>query len=260
MTEIETYLKKDYLENLIAQGKRLDGRKFDEYRKVEIEKGYVSDKCCGSALAKLGDTKVLVGISMSVGEPYPDEPEKGVMMVGAEFRPLASPEFELGPPREAAVEVARVVDRGIRESECIDLDKLFIEEDKVWIVFIDLHMLDHVGNLIDASGLAAISALLDTKIPKYEDEGVIRDESQGNLPVRDVPVPCTLAKIKDSLVVDPNLDEEYAMDARLTVTTTDVITAMQKGHGGKLTKEEISQVIDLSFEKGKELRKLIKEL
>ena len=127
MSNVETYLKKDYIENLISTGKRLDERKFDEYRKIDIERGYVSEKCCGSALAKLGDTKVLAGISMSVGEPYPDEPKKGVMMTGVEFRPLASSEFELGPPREDAVEVARVVDRGIRESECIDLNKLFIK-------------------------------------------------------------------------------------------------------------------------------------
>lgn len=260
MTEIETYLKKDYLENLITEGKRLDKRKFDESRKIEIKKGYVSEKCTGSALAKLGDTKVLVGISMSVGTPYSDAPEKGVMRVGVEFRPIASPNFELGPPREEAVEVARVVDRGIRESECIELEKLFIEEDKVWMVFIDLHVLDHCGNLIDTSGLAAISALLDAKIPKYEEGEIIPGEFQGSLPIRDIPIPCTWAKIKDTMVLDPILDEEYAMNARLTVSTTNNINAMQKGGNGKLTPEEISQCVDKSFEKGNETRKLIKEL
>lgn len=257
--EIETYLKKDYIGNLISKGERIDGRKFDEYREIKIEQNYVNEKSCGSALVNLGDTKVLVGISMGVGEPYPDSPEEGVMMVGAELRPLASPKFESGPPNPESVEVARVVDRGIRESKAIELEKLFIEEDKVWIVFIDLHILDHVGNLIDASGIGAISALLNARIPKYEDDEIIRGEFQEKLPLREIPVPCTSAKINNSLVIDPNLSEEYAMDARLTVTTIEKnITAMQKGGSGTLTEKEVNDAIDLSFKKAEEIRGLIK--
>ncbi len=74
---------------------------------------------------------------MDAGEPYSDSPESGVMTTAAELIPLASPDFESGPPRENAIELARVVDRGIRESEVIELDKLCIEPwEKVWIVFI----------------------------------------------------------------------------------------------------------------------------
>jgi len=255
--EIEAYLKRDYIQNLALQKKRIDGRSFDEYRKIEIERGYVSEKSCGSALVRLGDTKVLVGISMDVGEPYPDSPEEGVMTVGAELRPLASPKFESGPPDPVSIEIARVVDRGIRESKAIDLEKLFIEEEKVWIVFIDIHVLDHMGNLIDASGIAAISALLNAKIPKFEDGEVIRGEFKEKLPVREIPIPCTTAKIGNALVFDPNLDEEYAMDARLTVTTTDTINAMQKGGYGSLTEKEVFDIVEKSFEKAKEIRKLV---
>jgi exosome complex component RRP42 len=258
--EIQAYLRKDYIENLITrEGKRIDGRKFDEYREIKIENGYVSEKSCGSALVKLGDTQVLVGISMDVGEPYSDSPEEGVMTVGVELRPLASPSFESGPPDPESIEVARVVDRGIRESKAIDLEKLFIEEDKVWIVFIDIHVLDHMGNLIDAGGIAAISALLDTKIPKYEDNKIIRGEFQEKLPVREIPIPCTSAKIGNTLILDPNLDEEYAMNARLTVTTSggENINAMQKGGSGTLTEKEISDAIDIAFTKADEIRKLV---
>ncbi len=259
MMEIEAYLRKDYITNLINEGKRIDGRGFDEYRKMDIEKNYVDDKACGSSLIKLGKTKVLVGISMSVGEPYPDKPQEGVMTTSVEFRPMASPTFESGPPREEAIEVARVVDRGIRESGAIDTKKLFIEEDKVWIVFIDIHILDHNGNLIDASGIASISALMNTRIPKYEDGKIIYGEFEGKLPITCVPIPCTVAKIGNSILIDPNLDEEYAMDSRLTIATTDTINAMQKGGNGSFKEEEILSAIDLSFEKAKEIRKLIEE-
>jgi len=118
--EIEAYLKKDYITNLVNEGRREDGRAFDEYRKLITENGYVKEKAPGSCLVQLGKTKVLAGVSVDVGEPFPDRPNEGVMSTSAEFRPMASPRFESGPPNEESIEVARVIDRGIRESGAID--------------------------------------------------------------------------------------------------------------------------------------------
>lgn len=256
--EIEAYLRKDYVTNLVNEGKRMDGRGFNEYRKITIENDYVGEKACGSALVNLGRTKVLAGISMTVGEPYSDRPQDGVMTTSVEFRPIASPTFESGPPREGAIEVARVVDRGIRESGAIDTKKLFIEEGLVWVVFIDIHILDYCGNLIDAGGIASIAALMNTRLPKHEDGKLIHGEFEGKLPLTCVPIPCTLAKIGDSLLLDPDLDEEYALDSRLTIATTDTINAMQKGGNGSFSGEEVLSAVDLSFEKAEEIRKLIR--
>ena len=89
-------IKKDYLSKLAEQGKRADGRKFDEYRKIQIETNVVS-KAEGSAKVKIGNTQVLTGIKMDVGEPYPDSPDSGVLTTAAELVPLASPDFEAGP-------------------------------------------------------------------------------------------------------------------------------------------------------------------
>ena len=255
--EIEEYLKKDYITNLINANKRTDGRAFDEYRNLEVIKGYVNDKAEGSALVKLGETQVLVGVKMDVGEPYPDRPNEGIMATNSELRPGASPNFELGPPRAESIELSRVVDRGIRESGAIKTDELFIEEDKVWVVFIDIHILDHLGNLIDAAGIAAISALLDARMPKYEDGEVIRGEWGGKLPVGRVPIPCTVAKIGNSIISDPSVDEEYAADARLTIATTDKLNAMQKGGSGTFTKDEIMNAVDLAFKNGDSIRKIV---
>ncbi|OYT53737.1 MAG: RNA-binding protein [Candidatus Altiarchaeales archaeon ex4484_2] len=254
---IEEYLRKDYVTSLMREGRRIDNRKLDEFREIKIEKGYSSEKAPGSAFINLGDTKVLVGISMGVGEPYPDRPTSGVMTTNVELRPIASPLFESGPPREKAIEIARVVDRGIRESGAIDLDKLYIEEDKVWIAFIDVHVLDDGGNILDAAGIGAISALLDTRLPKYEDGVVIRGEWEGKLPITCTPVPVTNVKIGSNLVVDPNLDEEYARETQLTVTTTDVINAMQKSGIGVFSSEEVDEAIETSFKKAKEIREII---
>jgi exosome complex component RRP42 len=254
---IEYYLKRDYIRNLVASGKRQDGRAFDQLRPIQITKGYAKDKACGSAYVKLGDTEVIAGISMDVGEPYDDSPKSGVMSTSTEFRPIAHPTFESGPPREDAIEVARVVDRGIRESKCIDFEKLFIEEGKIWMVFIDIHILNYDGNLIDAAGIAAISAILDARMPKYQDGKVIRGEWAGGLPLTCTPVPFTFYKVGSSILMDAHIDEEYASDARLTVTTTETLNAMQKGGVGSFTVDEVKQCVETAFRRASEVRTIV---
>ena len=248
-------IKKEYLLKLAKNGKRSDGRRFNEYRKIEIETNVVK-KAEGSAKVKLGNTQVLAGIKMDIGEPYPDSPDQGVMTTAAELIPLASPDFEAGPPQEDAIELARVVDRGIRESEVIELDKLCIEPgEKVWIVFIDIHILDYDGNLFDAASLAALAAIMTTKVPAERFE--LGEDYP--LPVREPPISCTSVKFNGVVVMDPSLDEEDIAEARLTVATDKKgdIRAMQKGLTGSFTVEEIKKVIKDSIDNGKKLRELL---
>jgi exosome complex component RRP42 len=245
-------IKRDYLANLAKNGKREDGRAFDEFRKIEIETGIVS-KAEGSARVKIGNTQVLTGIKMDIGEPYPDTPETGVMTTAAELIPLASPDFEAGPPREDAIELARVVDRGIRESQLIEVEKLCIEpEEKVWMVFIDIHILDYDGNLFDAASLASLAALMTTKVPAKRFE--LGEDYP--LPIKEPPISCTSVKFNDVVVMDPSLDEDEIAEVRLTVATdkNEDIRAMQKGLNGSFTRDEIKKVIKASIDNGKKIR------
>jgi len=263
--EVMASIMRDHIINLLREGKRIDGRSFEDYRDLEIEVNVI-EKAEGSAWVKLGDTQVLVGIKVDLGEPFPDLPEKGVMTTNVELVPLASPTFEPGPPDENAIELARVIDRGIRESGAVELEKLVIVPGKlVRVIFIDVHVLDHDGNLLDASGIGAIAALMSTKIPKieYDEEtGEVKtlDEYEP-LPVKSVPIPVTFAKIGNTMLVDPNLDEERVMDGRITITTDENkrISAVQKGEGGSFKLEEITYAVDTAFKKADELRKIVLE-
>ena len=244
-------IKRDFLAKLAENGKRADGRKFDEFRNIEIEPGVIS-KAEGSARVKIGNTQVIAGIKMDIGEPYPDTPDSGVMTTAAELIPLASPDFEAGPPRENAIELARVVDRGIRESELIEVDKLCVEAgEKVWIVFIDIHILDFDGNLFDAASLASLAALLTTKVPAERFE-LGKDYP---LPLKEPPVSCTSVKYNGVVVMDPSLDVEEIAEARLTVATdkNGDIRAMQKGLNGNFNRDEIKKVIKASLDNGKKI-------
>jgi len=246
---------------LIARGKRLDGREPTDYREIQLESGLI-ERAEGSARIRLGKTEVLVGTKIEAGEPFTDTPNEGVLTVNAELVPLASPTFEPGPPDEKSVELARVVDRGIRESKAIALEDLCVEPGKkVFVVFVDVYVLNHDGNLIDASALAALAALVNTKMFNYEvKEGEIKIKpGYKPLPLRNYPVAVTHAKIGDKLIVDPWLEEEQVMDARLTLAfeKDGKVCATQKGGDGYFTPQEVFEASKIAQQKAIELRKLV---
>jgi len=254
---VET-LRKAQLVELLAKGKRLDGRKQDETREIKIETMLI-EKANGSAQVHLGKSKVLVGVKVETGEPFPDTPEEGVLTVNAELVPLASPSFEMGPPSEEAIEIARVVDRGIRESKAVDVKSLVIQKGKkVQIVYVDVYVLDHDGNLIDAAAMAALAALVNAKVTKMEMKGdeVIVKGGHHPLPLNNYPVAVTFAKIEKTLLVDPSLEEEQVMSARLTVTIdkNGHVCAMQKGGQYGFTVEELKRAVGLAVQKAAENR------
>jgi len=255
-------VKQKQIADLIAKGRRLDGRGLKDYREIKVEQGVI-ERAEGSARVLLGKTEVMAGTKIEIGKPFTDTPDAGVLTVNAELVPLASPTFEPGPPDENSVELARVVDRGIRESKAIDLGKLCIKPGKnVFVIFVDVYILNHDGNLIDASALAALGALLNTKMFNYEiiDDEVKITSEYTPLPLNKRPIAVTFAKISDRLVVDPWLDEEQIMDARLTLTTDDEgnICAIQKGGSGCLTEEQVLEAAQTAKEKAEQIRKALK--
>ncbi len=241
---------------------RLDGRSLEEYRKpIKIETN-ISNMAEGSAKVTIGDTVVIAGVKMDVGEPYPDSPDEGVLIVTAELLPLSSPDFLPGPPREQATELARIVDRGIRESQMIDIKKLCIKEGElVWAIFLDIYTINDDGNLIDAAALASVIALSNTVLPKLEKDKVKYGEfTKTKLPLKSLPITCTLAKLDNNIIVDPNREEESLIQSRLSIAVNEKgeINAMQFGGNSALTIDEIMNMVDLAIDKNKELRKYVK--
>ncbi|WEL23434.1 exosome complex protein Rrp42 [Candidatus Nanohalovita haloferacivicina] len=251
------------IRKIIEDEERLDGRGLEEYRDIEIETNWVRETAEGSAKVTIGNTQVLVGLSVDVEDPYDDRPDQGTIVTNAELAPMAAREYESGPPQEPGVELARVVDRGIREAEAVDLEELCIEEgEKVYTLFIDVHVLNDDGNLIDASSLGAMAALKTGFIPVYdEEEGLKRDEKAMDVPLQYEPVTVTGRKIEDKLLWDTTRDEEEALDARLTVSIKKDgnVVAMQKGERQPYSQQEIRETIDKAEEKTEEIRELLEE-
>jgi len=251
------------IKEFLNKGKRFDGRKPEEFRKVIIEKD-ISKKAEGSVRVKLGKSEVLVGVKMGVMEPYPDSKDKGVLMTTAELLPLSSERFESGPPRFPAIEMGRVIDRGLRESGFIDFKKLCIKEgEKVWSLFVDIYSINDDGNLLDAGFIGAIAALKLANMPYYDEkeEKIDYDKKSGKkIPLNESPISITVHKVGDDFLVDPTREEEDIGDVRVTMGFTDrIISSIQKGKSGKISIEDMKKVIDIAEKVSKDVKKQIEE-
>ena len=262
-------LQKQRIIEYLREGKRFDGRKPHEQRKVEVKMN-ISENAEGSCSVKMGKTEVYAGVKMSVVVPYPDNPDEGTFMTGMEMGPMADDDFEMGPPKIDAIELGRVIDRGIRESGFIDFKKLCIKEkEKVWQVSLDLYAINNDGNLFDVASLASLIALASAKMPIYneKEEKVEHELTKNPLPInkKDMSFNLTMHKIGDSLVIDPTREEEEISDYRLSVAIADMdgearITAMQKGKEGSINDEDMENILKLIEDKHKEMYSKILKL
>lgn len=249
---------KQHIISTLNKGMRLDGRKPLEYRPLSVNLNFTKN-AEGSAEIFIGETHVMVGVKMSVEKPFPDTAAQGGIMVNAELLPMSSPDFESGPPSIQAIELARVVDRGIRESKSVDFEKLCIEEgEKAWFVSVDVVSINDAGNLFDAAALGAIIALREARFPTYDGKKIdYKKLTKEALPLTKHPVSVTVCKIGDHLIVDPLPEEEKILDARLTVASTEdgKLCALQKGGDSPLKPEVVMKMIEIGLDKAKEIRK-----
>ena len=248
-------INKIKIESLLSQEKRLDGRKPFDYRDLTIETD-VSTNAEGSARVRIGKTDVIVGIKLGTQEPYTDHEDEGTMMTGMEFSPTCGERYESGPPRINAIEIARVVDRGIRECGFVDWKKLCIKKgEKVWSIFIDIYAINDDGNVLDAASIGAVAALKMTRLPVFNEEiGSIKYGEFTDTPLpltENTPVTMTFYKVGEKLLIDPTRDEQDAAESRLTLALTKsgkeyIISSMQKGEITPLSGEDLKEIIEQS--------------
>ncbi|MFX0057046.1 MAG: exosome complex protein Rrp42 [Candidatus Hodarchaeota archaeon] len=253
-------IEKNYIINNLKKEERIDGRGLWDYRKLNIKHDLIAS-AEGSADVQLGDTRVITGLKYEVGEPFPDLPDEGVCTIMAELLPLASPLFERGPPDEQSIELARVVDRGIRHADCVQTKKLCIkEQEAVYILFVDIYVINYAGNLIDAGGISALVSLISSHLPegKWVEDHVewTGKYITGEMIVKELPLVLTFGKIDDIIFLDPSLPEELLCEGRISISVTEnKITSIQKSGPATFSLEEIKNLCQKSMEIGKKVRK-----
>ena len=270
MSSMETSnLTIETFKQMFAVGRRFDGRELEEFRDLKVTFD-VSNKAEGSARVVLGKTEVLVGVKLQIAAPYPDSPDKGNLMVSGDLLPLASPRFEMGPPGFIAIELPRLVDRVIRESKIIDLEKLVVVPgEKVWTVIIDIYPINDDGNLVDAATIGALVALKNTIMPGLDKDNKIDYDikSKDKLPlVKEVQNPLSISffKLGNSLIIDPTREEAEACEVRVTWGISKwnkqlMINSSQKSGKTPFSQEEIEKMMILLPKKYDELNEKLKK-
>jgi len=214
--------ERDFILENIKEGRRLDGRKSYDYRNIKISFG-VSLGCCH---VEIGKTKVLAQVSCEIGQPKQTRPHDGVLFVNVELSPMASPAFETGRQTEENVELSRLMERCLKESRCVDMESLcIVSGEKVWILRVDIHVLNHEGNLLDCCSIAAISALAHFKRPDVTVQGgeltIHRPEDRDpvGLSIHHMPLLVSFAFFTQgkNLLIDPSEKEEKVMEGKMVI-------------------------------------------
>ncbi|XWS42878.1 hypothetical protein CRYUN_Cryun16bG0051900 [Craigia yunnanensis] len=264
-----TVNEKNFIKTALLSEIRIDGRKPLEFRNIIINFGRED----GLAEVQLGQTRVMGIVTAKLVQPYRDRPNEGTLSIYTEFSPMADPSFEIGRPGESAVELGRIIDRGLRESKAVDTESLCIVAGKlVWAIRIDLHILDNGGNLVDAANIAALAALMTFRRPECslggEDgqEVIIHPpEMREPLPliVHHLPIAVTFGFFIDEsiVVIDPTHNEEAVMAGRMvaTVNANGDICAIQKAGGEGVSQRVIMQCLQLATTKAADITKQIKQ-
>ncbi|KAG4987412.1 hypothetical protein JHK82_029783 [Glycine max] len=260
---------KKFIETALLSDLRLDGRRPSDYRKLTVKLA----KQDGSAEVHLGQTHVMTFVTAQLVRPYRDRPNEGSLSIFTEFSPMADPSFDPGRPSDAAVELGRVVDRGLRESRAIDTESLCVLSGKlVWAIRVDIHILDNAGNLVDAANIAALASLLTFRRPECslagedgQDVVVHPPEERDPIPliIHHLPIAVTFGFFSNEnlLVIDPTHHEECVMTGRMTATlnSNGDVCAIQKPGGESVSHSVIMHCLKLAHVKATDITTKIRD-
>ncbi|XXG50761.1 hypothetical protein AAC387_Pa02g4698 [Persea americana] len=263
-----TVNEKKFIEQALVSDLRVDGRRPFDYRRLTIKFGSED----GSSEVQLGQTHVMAFVTSQLVQPYRDRPNEGALSIFIEFSPMADPSFEAGRPGEFAVELGRIIDRGLRESRAVDTESLCVLAGKLaWAIRVDLHILDNGGNLVDAANVAALAALLTFRRPECTvggDDGqeVIVHPPEVKEPhpliIHHLPVAVSFAFFGNGniVVIDPSHKEEAVMGSRMTATmnTSGDVCAVQKAGGEGVLQSVVMQCLRIASLKAADITSKIK--
>ncbi|KAL6638514.1 hypothetical protein ACP70R_024009 [Stipagrostis hirtigluma subsp. patula] len=264
--------EKHFIRGGVAGALRADGRGRLQFRPVSVDTGVVP-QAHGSALLRLGATKVIATVKMflaelaykaELGKPSVLHPDKGKVSISVDCSPTASPSFEGRGSEELSTELSFALERclmGVKSGAgaAIDLSSLVIVAGKVcWDLYIDGLVVSSDGNLLDALAAAVKAALSDTCIPKVnvslsaatdvEPEVDVSDEDFLQLDTSFVPVIVTLTKVGEHYTVDATSEEESQMSSAVSVSVNKhgQLCGLTKRGGTGLDPSVVSDVLSVA--------------
>lgn len=227
-------------DNLLKDGKRLDGRDFDEVRELEA-KASVLDNATGSGYFRMGETEVIAAVygPRELHPKHLQNPRKGVLRCTYNLSSFSTEDRVKPGPSRRGKEIGMVIRKALSSV-------IFLEEfPKAAIdVFMEVITADAGTRCVALN--AGVIALADAGIPM---KGLISS--------------CAAGKIEGTPVCDLDGPEDKHGDVDLPIAMnpeTDEITLLQMD--GDTDFEEFGEILDLAkkgckqvYEKQKEALK-----
>jgi exosome complex component RRP41 len=222
---------------LIVDGKRLDGRAFDQLRNISINVG-VLENAVGSAQVTWGDNKVVAGVygPRDVFPKYQQKPDKAFIRTIYSMATFASiEEHSRSGPNKRSQEISFVL------SEAFE-NVLMVEKFPGKMIDLHITILQAAAGTRLAAFLAGMAALID-----------------GGFPLNEIAAGVSAGKADGALVIDLDKAEDNfgQSDLPIVYNSSGEIILLQMD--GKMTKDELIESMELTSAKSKDIMDLIRK-
>jgi len=219
------------------EGRRVDGRKFNELRPIKIEVGVLKN-ADGSAYIEHGGNKIVVAI-YGPKETHPKFmalPDRAILRCRYHMAPYSTEERKPPQPSRREIELSKVIREALEPA-------VKLEEFPRTAIDVYIEVLQSDGGSRGAGITAASVALADAGIP-----------------MKDLVVGCAAGKVDGQIVLDLNDLEDKEGEADLPVAimpNIGQITLLQMD--GLLTIDEFKKALDLAIEGCKKIHQIQRE-
>ena len=219
------------------EGKRVDGREWNELRPIKIEVG-VLNNADGSAYIEQGKNKILAAV-YGPKEAHPRHltlPDRALLRCRYHMAPFSVEERKSPAPSRREIELSKVIREALEPA-------IFLEHYPRTAIDLFIEILQADGGTRCAGITVASLALADAGIP-----------------MRDLVVACAAGKVDNKIVLDLNDIEDKEGEADVPVAfmpNLNAVTLLQMD--GTLTPEEFEQAVNLAIEGCKRIYKMQKE-
>ena len=225
-------------EKLIVKGKRLDGRKPDEIREIEMKVGVIPN-ANGSAQVRFGTTTAIAGV-YGPRELFPKHrqvPNRAIIQCRYNMAPFSVEERKRPGPSRRAVEISKVTRLALEPA-------LFLDDYPEMVVDVYIEILQADGSTRVTGINAASLALADAGVP-----------------MKDLVVALSGGKIDNTTIIDLCGKEDNYSEADIPVAflpRKKEITLLQMD--GQLAPQEVKDIIKNILKAGETVYKKQKEV
>jgi len=211
---------------LIKNGKRLDGRRFDELRKIEMKIG-VLKRAVGSAYIEWGKNKILAGVygPRELHPRYLRDPTKAHLRCTYNLAPFSVEDRKRPGPDRRSIEISKVTTDALGSV-------VMVERYPNTVIDVFIEVLQADAGTRCAGITAASLALADAGIP-----------------MRDIIAACSAGKVSNEIVLDLMKEEDNYGECDLPVAIMprkkEVVLLQMDG---KLTREEFKKAYELAVD------------